>query len=312
MKRSIGVTLSAIATILGATALLLLAGLMLATSFVQRSEPAPSAFLRWSLLVFSFLLLAFGAWGITTAVGLFRLRAWSRWSILVFSGLLAILGGSSALMMAIVPMPPPPDTPPIVMTAVKFGIVCFYAFMALIGGWWLYFFNTAGTKAQFAAGGAPATPPRRPVSVSVIAGLLLFGALMCLVFGFLPFPAALFGMIVTGWPARIVYLAISVIQLGLGVGLLRLQPLSRTLAIAFFAYGVVNVALVALLPGYSERIAAASTSILPAEVRQASSYYTTVSGMWAGLLFGLIFNGLAIWFLLRRREAFVKPAAVIA
>lgn len=308
MKRSIGVTLSAILTILGATALLLLAALMLATLFVQRSQPAPSAFVRWSVLVFSFLLLVFAAWGIATAVGLFRLRAWSRWSILVFSGLLATFGGLSVLMVAILPMPPPPDTPANIWAVVLIGFVSFYALLALIGGWWLYFFNAARTKAQFAAGGAPATPPHRPVSVSVIAGLLLFGALTCLVFGFLPFPAALFGMVVTGWPARIAYLAISVIQLGLAVGLLRLQPLSRTLAIAYFAYGVVNLALLALLPGYSERIAAASMSILPAEVLQAPAF-NSVQSMWACLLFGLLFNGLAIWFLIRRREAFVKPAA---
>ncbi len=73
-----------------------------------------------------FVLLGLAAWGITTAVGLFRLRVWSRWSILVFSSLLAFMGGSTALMMAFIPLPPTPGVSPGIMTGIKIGIAAFY------------------------------------------------------------------------------------------------------------------------------------------------------------------------------------------
>jgi hypothetical protein len=88
-KRALGVTLAGIAAILGSVLLLLFVPFLLFAAF---GTPLPNAppFLKAGLLVMSFFLLAFAAWGIATGIGLFRLRLWSRWSILTFSVLLVL------------------------------------------------------------------------------------------------------------------------------------------------------------------------------------------------------------------------------
>src|SRR5437868_4242160 len=117
--RPLGVTLAAVAAVLGSVLFCLLAAVMLLSALVPSPQPQAPAYLKAVSFVMCLVMLGFAGWGITTAVGLFRLRAWSRWSILVFSALLAFIGGSSALMISIIPMPPTPQVSQQIMTGIK-------------------------------------------------------------------------------------------------------------------------------------------------------------------------------------------------
>jgi hypothetical protein len=70
------VTLAAVAAILGPALFILLGILMLVTAFVPTPQAGAPAFLRIVSFVMCFVMLGFAGWGITTAVGLFRLRVW--------------------------------------------------------------------------------------------------------------------------------------------------------------------------------------------------------------------------------------------
>jgi len=300
MQRSIGVTLTAIVTILGSIILLLMVLLLTVTLLLRPNAAVMTGLVRISLLIGGIVLFALSAWGIATAVGLLRLGAWARWSILAFSVLLTFVGATSALGVMFVPLPQTPGVSPDLMRGVQVGIACFYALLALIGGFWLYFFNTSGVEAQF-SGSGPAQPPGgRPFSVTMIAGFMLAGSALCGVFAFLPLPAALAGWIVSGWAARLIYAGICIFELWLGWGLLRLRPLSRVLSIAFFALGALNSLLFALLPGAASRVAA-SLAVLSPELR-----YSSVSQFpsMIGSLVGVPFSAVLIWFLIKRQPAF--------
>jgi hypothetical protein len=303
-RRPLGVTLAAVAAILGA-ALFVLMGLgMLITVFVPTPQPGPPAFLRAVSFVMCFVMLGFAGWGITTAVGLFRLRVWSRWSILVFSALLAFMGGSSALMISIIPMPPTPQVSQQIMTGIKIGMAAFYGVLALIGAFWLYYFNSARVRTQFGTDAATDGPGGRPLSVSVIAWLMLVGGVICIGGAFSPFPGMMFGLMFTGWAGRAFYLGFAAIEIWLGVGLLRLNPLSRVLAIVMFGAGILNSVLFAILPGHSERLRIALDS-LPFSTPQPAGFDPFAS-IVPGIIMGSLVSVIPIWFLIARRHAFTK------
>jgi len=253
------------------------------------------------------VMFLFSAWGIATAVGLLRLCAWARWSILAFSVMLTFIGAVTALCMLFVPLPRTPGVPPDFTRGIVAGMACFYALLALIGGFWLYFFNTSKVKTQFARGGIIQPPGGRPFSLTMIAWLILSGGALCSVCAFLPLPAVLGGWMITGWMARLFYAGIALIELWLGWGLLRLRPLSRVLSIAFFVLGAVNSLLFALLPGAEARIAASLAVFSPGLRYSSTSQFPSMIGSIAAVPFSAV----AIWFLVKCRPAF-HPAREIA
>ena len=303
-SRPLGVTLAAVAAILGSALFVLLGLAMLLSAFLPTVQPNAPPFLKVVSFVMCVVLLSFAGWGITTSVGLFRLRGWSRWSILVFSALLAFMGGSSALMISVIPMPPAPQVSPEIMTGIKIGIAIFYGVLALMGGFWLFYFNTARVKTQFGPGATIDGPGGRPLSISIIAWLVLIGGVMCIAGAFSPFPGMVLGVVFTGWAARAFYFLFAAIEVWLGIGLLRLNPLSRVAAIGMFGYAILNSVLFVVLPGYPERLRAALES-MPYALRQPPGY-DPFSSIGGGVIVGSLVSAIPIWFLISNRNAFTK------
>ena len=302
-KRPLGVTLAAVAAILGSGLFILMGLGMLLTVFVPSPQPA-LPLVKAVSVVMCFVLLGVAGWGITTSVGLFRMRGWSRWSILTFSGLLAFMCGSSAVMITVIPFPVSPEVSAQVMDGIKIAISVFYGVLALMGVFWLYYFNTARVRTQFGPGAGTDGPGGRPLSISIIAWLALVGGVFCAVAAFSPWPAMVFGLIFTGWAARVFYLAFAAIEVWIGTGLLRLNPLSRLVAIGMFAYTILNSALFVLLPGYGERVRT-MLERFPSPIPAPLGYDPT-SSTAAGALLGSLVSIVPIWFLISRRRAF-KP-----
>ena len=165
MQRSVGVTISAIVALLGSLLALVMGLLTLLSLVVAPARPpdpnfpgSPALFRTILFLVPLFYLLP-AAWGITTSIGLFRLRHWARISIIVFAALLALFGLFSLLgAFAMLAMPAPP-TPPGArvdpqfmanfMVVMRVFMVVFALAQLGIGIWWLVFFNRVKVKEQF-------------------------------------------------------------------------------------------------------------------------------------------------------------------
>jgi hypothetical protein len=303
-KRSVGVTVTAVVSILGSAALLLFALLMLPAALVQRAQPGMPAYLGIIRLIEGLLFSGLAAWGITTAVGLFRLRGWARWSAIVFSGLLAMFCDSSALMIAIIQFPTSQGISPGLMAGIKVVAACFYAVLALLGAFWLYYFHTAGVRAQFGAG--TEGPRGRPLSLWIIGFFLIMSGLFCLGAVFFSFPAMVFGLLLRGWTARLLFLVFAASQCWLGVELLRLRPLSRVLAIGFFACCVASTLLSVLRPGFPERVRAMMDAMSPGWPRATDSQSAALSSVHPMMLMGALVSVVPIWFLVARRGTFAK------
>jgi hypothetical protein len=277
IKRSGGVTAIAVFSLLGSLLMLLMAAFMallpfLSSKLASNDSPAPPGLAKTLLLMVALMYLALAIWGIATSFGLFRLRAWARISIMVFAVLLIISGGFTALMALIVPSVTPanPNLDPNAASAVGIFMFGFAAGIAGIGIWWLIYFTRARVKLQFmavrtvAADGAAASllplapsPPvrrKRPLSLTIIAWMLLAGCL------FLPFnialhyPAAFFLTVLTGWLAALYYLMFLPAHLFIGIGLLRFKPAARMVGIAYYIFLFLNMTVFYLFPGGQVRL----------------------------------------------------------
>ncbi len=253
MKRSISVTLVGILAFLGS--LLTLAFGVFATVVLTvsgASNPAMNVPGAKAVGMFGLALLFLSSiWGVATGIGVFFLKRWARISIIVF-GVFLILGGfSGALMIFVMPGTNAVGS----FVAIKVGIAVFYLLVGTIGLWWVLLFNSRSVRTQFAGGQLLKDGTGRPVSISIIAWLLILGC------AFIPFgvvmrlPMAFLGLLLTGWTAASVFLLFAAFQLYIGIGLLRLNPRARVLGIYYLVFGAVNGMLVYALPGREERIA---------------------------------------------------------
>jgi hypothetical protein len=207
-------------------------------------------------------------------------------------------------MMAIVQLPTPEGAAPGLMAGIKVAAVCVYAAGALLGALWLWYFHTAGVRAQFGAG--TDGPGGRPLSLWVIGLLLIIGGLFCLCGVFLPFPVMVFGLLLRGWAARLFFLVFAAIVCWLGVELLRLRALSRVLAIALFACGGANTLLVGVLPGFPERSRAMMDAMPAGWPGATAGQSAALSSMQPAFLIGALLAVVPIWFLVAHRAAFAK------
>ncbi|HXZ28558.1 MAG TPA: hypothetical protein VEG08_11250 [Terriglobales bacterium] len=319
MKRSMGVTIAAGTVLLG-SGLTLLLGLGIAALGWMESDPRLAA-LRPLLLVEAAMFGVVAVLGIATGVDLLRLRRWARISVLIFAGFLCLMGFTAGFVILLMPFPAPPHPPAEfarVMAGVRVGLSAFYFLLLALGAWWLWLFTRENVKAQFAgakgaapAGGSPAAAAvarvgvaqGRPVSITIIAVLILLGAINFPVALLLRFPAYVFGWRVAGWGGVAFYLGFSLAHLAIGAGLLKLRPWSRWAAIALYLFGMINAATMAL-PGRMDALMETVWSRFPAVMRPPGNF--PMPPMWIYMTPAVILMGVILYFLVREGPAFRK------
>jgi hypothetical protein len=281
--RPAGITIAAILNFIG-SAFLGLLGLvslfgLVAQVAVQPPEPGAIRVMQFIGVV---LFLALSAWGVTTGIGLLRLRNWARISQLIFAGLMLFGGVSGALTIPFLPFPTPPNDPDPALTlrvfrGMRIGGEIFYVLCAILALYWLYYFARRSTADTFHGGGTgdpqqrphwgPSTsaasraaePFRgpmntgRPVSISIIAALFLLGLLSIPAAPLLGTPFILFGKMFYGWHGVLAASPLIAMQVGSCYGLLKMRLWGRTLAILTLLFSAANSALMWMLPGSQQR-----------------------------------------------------------
>ncbi len=156
---------------------------------------------------------------------------------------------------------------------------------------------------------------KRPVSITVIAIMILVGlGVELLVLPDVQFQfASIFGIYLFSWAALWVFVAFFAMHLFAGIGLLRCRPWARLLAIALYAYSIVDSILTRALPGsFGRYVQALKTS--HHRINYTESF---VPGwpvpirfsFWALLWFGIPVWCTFIYFLWTRRPAFYAARA---
>jgi hypothetical protein len=345
LNRLPGVTFTAVLLIIAGSfsalfAVVSIVGLL----FFRFSMPSdlPRDFLILIPVVFDLVWAGCAAWSIASGVGLLRLRSWARVSVFVFAGLMLFVALPGLLVM------------PIMMSnfmshdefgggfrIFAIGFMVFYALQIVLAVWWLYYFNTRKVKDLFRSRGFPIAPPppqppaifpvppdalpksKRPVSISVIAAIMLISA------GFAPFslvmlksmkvPMPVMGFWIEGWPVAFVILFYLIVQVITGVGLLKMKPWARTVSICYFVFGMINSLVTFLLPGsaaHFEKMIAGMMPKFPSSDSfppDANSIISSIPHMassmiWVGVIFGLLFAGVQLWFVVKEKQAFIDAS----
>ena len=293
--------MSATRAILGSVLTLLFSGVMLWTAWFAAPPPGETIPMKPMMAVLAVFFAGLTAWGMTTGAAIFRRRAWARISIVIFAVLLVGMGGSALLAILFVRLPPSPGLSGQAMINIRVAIASFYGGMALVGTWWLLLFNSNRAKQYFAESPA-ASGNGRPLSIRIVAWLLLLSALGTAVAAALRFPAMFFGAMVTGWPTLGIYTAYTAVEIYLATGLLQFQRPARLGSIAFYALTAANSAVSIALPGFAERMRVALDA-LPRFMRTPQAAFPFDS-TWPLVLLSALPSLVCIWFLVRRREAF--------
>jgi hypothetical protein len=325
VKRSAGITISAVVAFIG-SALTLLSAAMMAFSFTvaipNGSLPHGFGYVASFLVVLAVLL---GGWGIASGVGLLDLREWSRISVMVFSGLLLVISVPGLLMFLFVKLPLPagsadPETAQRIAWITRVFGAAMYALLAAMAAAWLSYFNLRAVKEQFDARrtetsaidlqSATRVGPYsggRPLSITIIAGLLMMGALSLPLFLVFHFPIMFLGYFFTGPAALLIISAYTALQASLAYGLWELKAWGRSLTIYYFNFAIFNSIISSILPGAETRYEAAvagmqSSMNLPAPAAQLHF------PLWIALFFSLPFIAVQLWFLIASKPAFEPPS----
>jgi hypothetical protein len=341
MPRSAGITVSAVVAIIGSGFTILLGAMMLlGSALISKSGPAANVPVDVGavLIVEAAIIWAFGAWGLAAGIGLIYLKRWARISILVFAAILVFFTLPAGLVMAFVPLPKSndPNLPVNFMLLMRVGMVLFYAAFAALGGFWLYFFNKRGVKAQFQAmqtvpesagdsflGAAIPAPissqSTRPLSITIIGWYLLATSALAplsLLFSSKFFagtqgvqvPFYFLGFFFVGRGAYPIFILWIAAQIAAAVGLLKLKRWGLFATIGLQSLAVVNGALLLCIPAHRARfqqIMEAMMASMNARRPQSAPFEFPI---WIGYVAVFPTISVILWFLITRRHAFTSDA----
>lgn len=279
---------------------LVLAALLLPSySSVGPPVPTPGVFGTNSRLL---LLAVGGLWGIVTGVGLFRLREWARISILIFGGVLVFLGATAIEALLFLPIPSQPD----VSAPMYHFMAALFLFLLVVGGWWFCLFNTSSIRGLFQWNIRGADRALLPLSISLIGWFLVLSGGLTSILALMRQPATFFNLTLSRWGALVACLAMSAAELYLGIGLLKSKALSRSLAVYFFLFGLLNSAFFLLR---SERASSAAVGIgpVPLIIRPPTGAIPAFIG-WLPLIIAAAGALIPVWFLITRKQRYLDSA----
>lgn len=336
MTRSVGITASAVVVLIGSALTILFGAVAMLGSFVLNLRPMPNAppHLGYVIVIEAVFAFGFGGWGVASGVGLIRTKEWARISMIVFAIILLVFTLPTTLVLAFIPLPVSrdPNLPSNFVTIMRTGMVLFYALLAALGGFWLYFFNTRRVKAQFqgqqsnsaaASASLPGAIPRadrgvpvdaRPLSITIIAWFLLIGSAFAplsllysrALFHNAPMPLCFLGFFVFGPTATLILMSWMTAQAVAAIGLLKLKNWARLATIALQCLGILNIVLLVGIPGNrarSQQIMDSMMASMNTGTAQPISFSLPISLIMTASL-PLFF--VILWFLIRRKQAFVK------
>ncbi len=325
MKRPPGIVLSAIILLLGSLFQLLAGVGMGAAGVLEKSQilagnhpppavPAgltaasPAAALPTWMPTFMYMLaalcVALALWCILTSIGLFRMHRWARYSVQVIGGCLAVFCLPAmllSLVMIFIPMPTPTTVDPSQMdtvhgfTKIIFGVVAaLYGVVGGVGVSWLVYFNLKKVRAAF--GGVTfdgdsntIIPSPRPLLISVVAVLNMFGTATMIVWLFLPFPGAFMVWILQGWQKAAFALLYAAVLAATAFGLWHMKEWGRRLAIAVQVVGLSQYAVFLMRPSVFANYDAQIEAVMkmPQQYQQPAQFNQEIMffSMGLGMLF---------------------------
>ncbi|MCK9573186.1 MAG: hypothetical protein M0R20_02135 [Candidatus Omnitrophica bacterium] len=198
-----------------------------------------------AVIVYSLLLVL---WPVATGLGIIFKKNWARYSIFVMSVFAIFIGISSAVSLIFIPQSVyDAQAKPANYIPEFFISVANFIFFICIPMYFMIFFNKGVVKKIFGVVKPQVTNKKRPLGITLISILSFFTALSSAIFIFMPVdPKAplIGGLFITGTGEKIYFLVVSVINLYISIGFLRMKKSAWTAYIVFYivsiTIGIVN------------------------------------------------------------------------
>lgn len=313
MKSSVGVTICAVVVLIGSALALVGAGgaafMMLGPLRGQLFDPAnlpPGAdvgMMRAAMLSGVVMAAAFAGFGIATGIGLIRLWKWARYAAITMGIFIIVFSVLPGAFFAFGPIPPPSSSPTgEVPVAFRMILVGFYLIWAALAGVFVYVMMRTSTVAQFNGDAVVTGLRKRPLSVTIIAWLMIVSGLMTLpMLAWANLPAVFLGMVMTGVEAKVFYVTYMVAYVVIGIGLMRRTAATILPAVAIHSLGFVN-ALTMVIPSVWLKYNAAMGLISPMFAGQSAA----APGKYAGVVLGAAYAVVIAYCLLRARRTLAR------
>lgn len=160
-QRPMGIVVAGIVLCLfGCVGLLVASYVLLTVFFVHTPQTVHHSVRVFQVTMMTFLFLI-STFALFVVVGLFRMRRWARIGILILGALLAVYYGVLAIVVGVGAIVHPSHTAPGSsgsITLFLFALTCLLLLLALIGVWWLVYFNLRRIRQMFEKGGVAAEP----------------------------------------------------------------------------------------------------------------------------------------------------------
>jgi|GEM_PF-1945399 len=182
-------------------------------------------------------------WPLVTGLGIVFRRNWARYSIFVMAVFAIFIGISSAVALIFIPQSvydaqgrPTSYIPEFFLSVANF------IFFICIPIFFMIFFNKGKVKAIFGATKPQITSRKRPLGITLIAILTFFTAFFSAIFIFMPaHPKSplIGGLFLSGVGEKIYFLTVTLINLYIFVGFLRMKKDAWVAYIAFYIASII-------------------------------------------------------------------------
>lgn len=193
-----------------------------------------------AVIVYLFVLVL---WPMITGLGVIFKKNWARYSIFVMSVFGIFIGISSAVALIFIPQSVyQTQTKPVGYVPEFFISVANFIFFICIPIFFMIFFNKGAVKAIFGATKPQVTDKKRPLGITLIAILTFFTAFFNAIFIFVPiYPKSpLMGNLsLSGAGERIYFLVVSIVNLYISIGFLRLKKNSWITYLVFYIVSII-------------------------------------------------------------------------
>lgn len=224
--------------------LFVILGLVLGFLSLKASATEDARRMMPYFMVSATMNIIFAAWALITAAGILMKKNWARYSLSIISAFAILIG--LLVLLAIVFSLFGGVRGSLINLIISLLIVI--VILIVVPVFFLIFFNSKEVIAEFKTGKAAYSGSARPLGVSVISVLCFISAFSLLVNVFLAFPKKipfLPGIFLTGVPLRLYFLLMMLLNIYLGLRLLKMKRTGWLVSVYFFAYsiamGIINV-----------------------------------------------------------------------
>jgi hypothetical protein len=161
-----------------------------------------------------------------------------------------------------------------------------------------------------------AAPPGRPLTITIIAILMLICLVFMIPYAFLPFPIFMFGVELAGWSGHLVMAAFAIASGLAGIGLWQMKKIGLYIAYAVYGLGVLSCATF-LLPSVRVHMAAYQQDLMlkmPMATPQMAAFQNQMMTaiLMPTMVFSVVFGFVLIILLFLNRAAFDRPTQAAA